>query len=43
MILQAAYAAGVRQYYIEQEGPFILPPLESVKISFDYLSGLRIN
>jgi sugar phosphate isomerase/epimerase len=43
MILQAAYTAGVRQYYIEQEGPFILPPLESVKISFDYLAGLRIN
>jgi len=39
-ILQAAYSAGVREYYIEQEGPFIRPPLESVKISFDYLAQL---
>jgi sugar phosphate isomerase/epimerase len=37
-ILQAAYTAGVRQYYIEQEAPFVLPPIESVKISFDYVT-----
>ncbi|MGA2188659.1 MAG: sugar phosphate isomerase/epimerase [Steroidobacteraceae bacterium] len=36
-ILQAAYTAGVREYYIEQEGPFIRPPLESVQISVDYV------
>ena len=38
-ILQAAYTAGVREYYIEQEGPFVRPPLESVKISVDYASS----
>jgi sugar phosphate isomerase/epimerase len=38
-ILQAAYTAGVREYYIEQEGPFVRPPLESVKISVDYVSS----
>jgi sugar phosphate isomerase/epimerase len=37
-ILKAAYRAGVREYYVEQEGPFVRPPLESVKISLDYLS-----
>jgi sugar phosphate isomerase/epimerase len=37
-ILQAAYTAGVREYYIEQEGPVVRPPLESVKIGFDYLT-----
>lgn len=42
-ILQAAYTAGVREYYIEQEGPFIRPPLESVKISFDYVAKLASN
>jgi hypothetical protein len=36
-ILRAAYTAGVREYYIEQEGPFIRPPLESVQISVDYV------
>lgn len=36
-ILQAAYTAGVREYYIEQEGPFVRPPPESVKISVDYV------
>lgn len=44
-ILQAAYTAGVREYYIEQEGPFVRPPLESVKISVEYVSGAarRLN
>ena len=39
-ILQAAWAAGVREYYIEQEAPYIRPPLESLKISFDYLTKI---
>jgi sugar phosphate isomerase/epimerase len=37
-ILQAAYGAGVREYYIEQEPPFVRPPLESVRISFDFVA-----
>ena len=37
LALRAARAAGVREYYIEQEGPFIRPPLESVQISVDYV------
>jgi sugar phosphate isomerase/epimerase len=36
-ILQAACDAGVKEYYIEQEPPFVRPPLESVRISVDYV------
>lgn len=36
-ILQAAWDAGVKEYYIEQEPPFARPPLESVRISVDYV------
>jgi hypothetical protein len=38
--LRKAYAADVRQYYIEQEPPYAKPPLESVGISFKYLDTL---
>ena len=39
-LLPAAYAAGVREFFVEQEPPFARPRLESVKISFDYLNAL---
>ena len=39
-LLPAAYAAGVRGFFVEQEAPFAHPRLESAKISFDYLAGV---
>jgi sugar phosphate isomerase/epimerase len=39
-LLTAAHAAGVRQFYVEQEPPFTSPPLEAVAISFNYLHTL---
>lgn len=38
-ILPAAYASGVRQFYVEQEA-FTTPPMDSIAKSFDYLSKL---
>ena len=40
-LLPAAHAAGVRDFFVEQEPPFARSRLESVGISFDYLSKLR--
>lgn len=37
-LLPAAYGAGVRGFYYEQEPPFAHTRLESAKISFDYLA-----
>jgi sugar phosphate isomerase/epimerase len=37
-LLPAAYAAGVRGFYYEQEPPFAHARLESAKISYDYLA-----
>lgn len=37
-ILAAAYASGVRGYYVEQEAPFAHPRLESAKINYDFLA-----
>jgi len=37
-LLVAAYAAGIRGFYYEQEPPFAHSRLESAKISFDYLA-----
>jgi sugar phosphate isomerase/epimerase len=37
-LLPAAYAAGIRGFYYEQEPPFAHPRLESAKISYDYLA-----
>ena len=37
-LLPAAHAAGVRDYFFEQEPPFARSRLESAKISFDYLA-----
>jgi sugar phosphate isomerase/epimerase len=39
-ILPAAYGAGARHFYVEQEPPFALPRLESVKRSYEFLSAL---
>jgi sugar phosphate isomerase/epimerase len=41
-LLPAAYAAGIRDFFVEQEAPFAKPRLESVKVSFDYLNGLVV-
>lgn len=40
-ILLAAQAAGVEHYYVEQEPPFALPRIESIRRSFAFLSGLQ--
>ena len=37
-LLPAAYAAGVRGFYVEQEPPFTLPRIEAAKASHDYLA-----
>jgi len=39
-LLPAAYAAGVREFYVEQEPPFARPRIEAAKISYDYLAGV---
>ncbi|MBW8754083.1 MAG: sugar phosphate isomerase/epimerase, partial [Sphingomonadales bacterium] len=39
-ILPAAREAGVRHFYVEQEPPFVLPRVESIRRSFAFLSGL---
>ena len=41
-ILPAAYAAGVRKYFLEQEAPFELGRMEAVKIGYKYLSTLVV-
>jgi sugar phosphate isomerase/epimerase len=40
-VLPAAYAAGARNFYVEQEPPFLLPRLEAARRSYAYLSSLR--
>jgi sugar phosphate isomerase/epimerase len=40
-LLPAAYAAGVRGFYVEQEPPFTRPRLEAAKISYDYLASVQ--
>jgi len=39
-LLPAAYAAGVRGFYVEQEAPFTRPRIEAAKISHDFLAGV---
>lgn len=39
-LLPAAYAAGVRAFFVEQEPPFTRPRMEAAKISHDFLAGL---
>lgn len=40
-ILPAAYASGVRHFYVEQEPPFAIPRMESITRSYGYLSKLK--
>ncbi|MEO8114629.1 MAG: sugar phosphate isomerase/epimerase [Phenylobacterium sp.] len=40
-LLPAAYAAGVRGFYVEQEPPFAFPRIEAARISHDFLA--RVN
>ncbi len=39
-LLAKAYDSNVRQYYVEQEPPFVRPPLEAAAISYNYLHAL---
>ena len=41
-ILATARAVGVKHYYVEQEPPFVIPPIESVTKSYAYLSKLTV-
>lgn len=41
-IFAAAKAAGVKGYFVEQEPPFARPPLEEIRISYDYLHALKV-
>ncbi len=40
-LFRAAREAGVVQYYVEQDGPFARPVLESVRTSYDYLRSIN--
>lgn len=40
-ILTAAYDAGVRHFYVEQEPPFSMPRIEAARQSYAFLSQLR--
>lgn len=40
-ILPAAYDAGVRHFYVEQEPPFAIPRIEAARKSFTFLSQLK--
>ncbi len=40
-VLPAAYKAGVRKYYVEQEAPFAMPRLDAVRTSHDFLRALQ--
>jgi len=42
-ILPLAYQTGIREYYIEQEGPYLRPPLESLRLSYKYLNDLAFR
>jgi sugar phosphate isomerase/epimerase len=42
-LLPAAYRAGVRHFYVEQEPPFKIDRFEAVIRSFAYLSQLRVD
>jgi sugar phosphate isomerase/epimerase len=41
-IFKAAKNGGVRGYFVEQEPPYARPPLEEIKISYDYLHKLKV-
>ena len=39
-LLPAAYAEGVRGFFVEQEPPFERPRIEAAKLCFDYLNAV---
>ena len=39
-LLPAAYAAGVRGFYLEQEPPFTMPRIAAAKVGYTYLAGV---
>lgn len=39
-LLTASYAAGIHDYFVEQEPPFAKPRMEAIRISFDYLNAV---
>jgi sugar phosphate isomerase/epimerase len=41
-ILPAAFTAGIRNFYVEQEPPFARPRLEAARISAQYLDTLVV-
>ena len=41
-VFEAAKAAGVKRYYVEQDTTE-RPPLEAIKMSRDYLHALRVE
>jgi len=41
-VFAAAKKAGVKGYFVEQEPPFEKPPLEAIKISYNYLHKLKV-
>jgi sugar phosphate isomerase/epimerase len=40
-ILPAAYNAGVRSFYVEQEPPFTMARMDAAKKSYDYLAAVK--
>lgn len=40
-LLPAAFAAGVRHFYVEQEPPFAIPRIEAARKSYAYLAALK--
>jgi sugar phosphate isomerase/epimerase len=40
-ILPAAYRAGVRHFFVEQEPPFVLPRIEAAARSYSFLSTIK--
>jgi sugar phosphate isomerase/epimerase len=41
-ILPAAYSAGVREFFLEQEPPFAIPRIEAAARGFAYLNALTL-
>ena len=39
-LLPAAYRSGVREFFLEREAPFAVPPLEAIRTDFAYLHTL---
>jgi sugar phosphate isomerase/epimerase len=42
-ILPAAFKAGVRKFYVEQEPPFTMDRFDAIAKSYTYLSALEVN